>query len=133
MDRFTNEHCQKMIDELNEYPTLEPQNHDIKECYEAIKSRNERINELEEERRWIPVSERLPKIHGETASDYVDVAYRYPGANYYFRKSVQFWKKHGWVLDFKDGNPVTFEEFGYVIDYWIEKMQSPLPPEYNHD
>lgn len=59
-DKFTDIFCQNMIDELNEYPTLEPQNHDIRQCYEAIKSRNARIAELEAKQRWVKVSDKIP-------------------------------------------------------------------------
>jgi hypothetical protein len=132
MDRFTNIYCQNMIDELNEYPTLDPANHDIRHCYEAIQSRNARIAELEQ--RWVPVSERLPELHGEIASDYIDVAYRYAGGVHYMRRNIQYWKDYGWIYEFKFGKPVTFFDCGYVIDYWMplyplpETLPEPLEP-----
>jgi hypothetical protein len=85
----------------------------------------ERIHELEASNRWIPVSERLPELDLGPASHYVDVVYRVPGENYYLRMAAQYWKEYGWLYKFQNFKEYSFEDYGYVVDYWREF--SPLP------
>ena len=84
-----------------------------------------------EQYRWIPVSERLPefmyggKVGKKLASRPVDIAYRYKSENRYFSTRSQFLREYGWVLEFVQGQPKTFEDYGYIIDFWREI--GPLP------
>ena len=92
-----------------------------REVYEL----KQRIAELEAQTRWIPVSERLPEFNGLTASNHVEVAYRYKGGVHYMLKPAQYWKNYGWVYDFKSGRAIIFSDYGYVIDYWMPQYTLP--------
>jgi len=89
--------------------------------------------------RWIPISEQLPEfIYGsevgeESASAVVEVAYRYPNGKQYYSRRVQFWRKYGWLYEFNKGKPITFEDYGFVIDFWRELMPLPEPPKDEED
>lgn len=78
--------------------------------------------------KWIPVTERLPEMYSEAASTYVDVAYRIPGSRQYLRGSFQYWKEYGWVMEWKAGNPKSFDDYGYVVDCWKPFDPLPEPP-----
>jgi hypothetical protein len=65
MTYFTQEKIEKL---RNAYACLEHQTHEVSRLLKAldeIERQRERIAELEQERRWISVSERLPEESGE--------------------------------------------------------------------
>ena len=100
-------------------------------CYSDIEDELATLRAQLEQYRWIPVSERLPefmyggKVGKKLASRPVDIAYRYKSENRYFSTRSQFLREYGWVLEFVQGQPKTFEDYGYIIDFWREI--GPLP------
>jgi len=89
----------------------------------AIEERDKVIARLRNP--WIPVSERLPECDLGMASHYVEVAYRIPGSPSYMRGNFQYWEKYGWVYGWEANRAVTFDDYGYSVEFW--KSPSPLP------
>jgi hypothetical protein len=106
----------------NHYPAALDAIERLRAENDSLRARAERA---EASSRWIPVSERLPDLELGPASHYVHVVYRIPGANYYLSADVQYYKEYGWLYKFQHGKEYSFEDYGYVVDYWREF--SPLP------
>jgi hypothetical protein len=95
-----------------------------------IKKLEAEVERLREAQRWIPVGERLPELgSGGIASTYVEVVYRVLDGRMYLRGSFQYWRDYGWLYEFKNGEPITFEDWGYVVDFWKPFSPLPEPPE----
>jgi len=87
------------------------------------------IARLREAQRWIPVGERMPEFELGTASKYVEVAYRIPGSPNYLRGDVQYWEKYGWVFKWENGKAETFDDYGYIVEFWKPPFPLPQPPQ----
>jgi hypothetical protein len=87
------------------------------------------IERLREAQRWIPVGERMPEFELGTASKYVEVAYRIPGSPNYLRGDVQYWEKYGWVFKWENGKAETFDDYGYIVEFWKPPFPLPQPPQ----
>lgn len=64
-----------------------------------------------------------------TASKYVEVAYRIPGSPNYLRGDVQYWEKYGWVFKWENGKAETFDDYGYIVEFWKPPFPLPQPPQ----
>jgi hypothetical protein len=111
----------------------EAERHEIMVRYlQADAERTEAVAKLAEVQKaneWISVKERLPELDLVQASNYVHVAYRCPGNKNYLQGDFQYWGQYGWAYDWKAGKPITFEDYGYIVDYWRETMRQPQPPQ----
>ena len=103
------EFTKEMLDYLRAVYCVHPM---VLDALDYINSLESRIAELEAERRWIPVSERLPEVN----EDVFTVVYDTNDGS----TSVSALKHHG------DGVWFIWDKGYYVVTHW---MPLPKPPE----
>lgn len=84
------------------------------EAADALEAQQKRIEELEKQQRWVPVTERLPEDGSERVLVFVVTGdYNYPVGNHPI-DTDRYWGKHGkWV------------RYGDKVTHW---MPLPEPP-----